>query len=77
MEQYNEFNFWRPVLPDIELELSQCGALPSSDSMMEISDSLITTSNHQTKAQQDESQYNEFNFWKSPLPDIQIEFAGL
>lgn len=61
--EFNSFNFWKPCLPDIELELAEFLA-----EKMELSDK--SSKADFSEAGEENPEFNSFNFWRDPLPDI-------
>ena len=66
--EFSEFNFWKPVLPDIELELSD---FLSTDSVgMDMSDVESVT---RSQPHEENPEFNTFNFWKVPVAELEID----
>lgn len=70
--EFTEFNFWKPVLPDIELELDEF--LSSGNSVMDFSDEETT---HSSPTNEENAQFNAFNFWKVPVPELELDLDNL
>ena len=70
--QFSEFNFWKEVIPDIELEINDF--LSPSSSVMDLSDIDTTPSSSQ---EEENPQFNAFNFWKLPVPELALDISSL
>ena len=70
--EFTEFNFWKPVLPDIELELNEF--LSPSNSMMDFSDEETTQN---SPSNEENAEFNAFNFWKVPVPEVELDVDNL
>ena len=66
--EYSEFNFWKPVIPEIDLEL--CDLLSADSGVMDMSDTESTTSSQYVE---ENAQFNSFNFWKVPVPELDLD----
>jgi len=65
---YNDFNYWKPNLPDIE------GELPGGNHGNKTKTKKTTSemSRLSEKKSEDLDKFNAFNFWKDPLPEIDL-----
>ena len=70
--EFTEFNFWKEVIPDVELEINEF--LSPSNSIMDLSDSDTTLTSSQ---EEENAQFNAFNFWKLPVPDLTLDIGSL
>ena len=61
--EFNEFNFWRSVIADIDEEL---------DDLIEEHKPVRSDSESSLKVEDGED-YNEFNFWRQPLMELDLE----
>ncbi|KAK2163455.1 hypothetical protein LSH36_79g05013 [Paralvinella palmiformis] len=59
--KFNSFNFWKPVLPDINLQL--CSILEDK----------METESSPSLTEEENPDFNSFNYWRLPVEDIDLD----
>ena len=66
-ENFNSFQYWRPILPDIDLELE----------LLQQFEPASSASLKKTKTELPGEEWNSFNYWRTPIPEIDLDLDSL